>query len=197
MLVSLWWLAKSGCQYQLSPGFANWVTLNSWEILGRQGVPVAAGCSESPVNVNIYSTNCVTWFESWRVSGWWWLRVVVWVWGSEWGRASGGRPESVRVSVSGQEAVRRGGGTVHSTPVQCCSTELSTWAKSGQRSSLKLSCDRNINTEGLRLLLSLRFKARKCDVVMGRCCAEYENQICVSSALPALILKNISEFSHA
>lgn len=126
MLVSLWWLAKSGCQYQLSPGFANWVTPNSWEILGRQGVPVAAGCSESPVNVNIYSTNCVTWFESWRVSGWWWLRVVVWVWGSEWGRASGGRPESVRVSVSGQEAARRGGGTVHSTQYTC--TVLQYWA---------------------------------------------------------------------
>ena len=167
MLVILWWLAKSGCQYQLSSGFASWVTLDSREIFGRQGVP-AAGCSESPECKYLLHQLCDL---IWKLAGpsqmmapCCCLSVRVRVRPGQW------RPvESVTVSVSGQEAARRGGGTVHSTPVQCCSTELSTWAKSGQRSSLKLSCDRNINTEAplLPLIHSQEVRCRDGKMLCG------------------------------
>ena len=134
MLVSSSWLAKSGCQYQLRPGFANselysvlllrdiWQAGSGWSWIQR----------ERPENVNIYQLSDFT-FESWRGLSQWRLCVVVWVWGSDWGRDCGGQ-ESDTVSVSGQPQWR--------AQYRCtvCSTEC------GTERSVNLSQEREVHS---------------------------------------------------
>ena len=125
------------------------------------------------------------------------LCVVVWVWGSVRGRDCGGQ-ESDTVSVSCQPQMRaQYRCTVHSTQYTAWYRERSK-LEPREKFTLAQLWQKYINT--VKLFLSrVWYKVRKFVDEEMFCVlwAVYENQICVSSALPAPIQKNISEFSHA